>query len=113
MLNIQSNRVTQLQLLSSVTQLELLSYNFLTVMKNTTENSQIKEIHNSRLKILCPHFYIKATQTNNFNEMDEWIPESTSIYLHIQYMKTHKTAIMFFREKKIPKQNQFIMSNTV
>lgn len=71
MLNIQSNRVTQLQLLSSVTQLELLSYNFLTVIKSTTENSQAKEIHNSRLKILCPHFYIEATQTNNFNEMDE------------------------------------------
>lgn len=32
--------------------------------------------------------------------MEERTPESTSIYLDIQNMKTQKTAIMFFRQEK-------------
>lgn len=32
--------------------------------------------------------------------MEEWIPDSTSIYLCIQNMKTHKATIMFFRQAK-------------
>lgn len=56
-------------------------------------------------------FLYKETQANNYIKMEEWIPESTSIYLGIQNLKTHKTAIMFFRQGEKKKEKKKVVLN--
>lgn len=75
-------------------------------MRTTAENSQIQTIHNCGLKILHPLpilFLYKEKQADSSVLEREWkneYAESTSICLKIQNLKTHKTAIRFFRQKR-------------